>query len=94
MVYRYLKYQINEKDLAEYEVRVKRFLDVLSRNETQTIYSIFRVKSRKNTFVHMISFKSELEESRHRQANYSVEFSDYLDSIATAVPEFGELIPF
>jgi DNA primase len=93
MIYRYLKYQVHQKDLHEYQVRVKRFLDFLEHNESQTEYRIYKVKSRENTFVHMIAFKSELQESKHRQADYSIEFSEYLDSISTGLPEFGELIP-
>jgi hypothetical protein len=55
-------------------MRFKIFVNNVKGNEPSTVYNAFQFSEDNLSFIHFMSFKSEADEEKHKNAKYTEEF--------------------
>jgi quinol monooxygenase YgiN len=91
MINKIAMYKIKEEKLDEVLNAVQKFVNNVKGNEPSTVYNAFRLSDDNLSFIHFMSFKSEADEEKHRNAKYTEEFVKILYPNCISAPEFKDL---
>jgi quinol monooxygenase YgiN len=91
MIHKIAMYKIKEEKLDEVLNAVQKFVNNVKGNEPSTVYNAFQFSEDNLSFIHFMSFKSEADEEKHKNAKYTEEFVKILYPTCVKEPEFKDL---
>lgn len=90
MIIKKVNYTIEDGQADQAINIIREFIKEISINETETFYQAFRI-SDTNEFVHLMKFKNEEGEQKHRNALYTQKFVSELYPVCEEYPKFYDL---
>lgn len=90
MISKTIEYSVQRDEITEVLSAIKDFLKAIKENEPETVYDAFQKKN-SNRFIHIMKFKDEKSEKRHRIASYTQKFVDIIYPLCETEPFFTDL---
>jgi quinol monooxygenase YgiN len=90
MIRKIVRYQVRKEKIPEVELAIQNFVNSISTEEPQTIYTAYRTQD-ETIFFHFMAFPSPEAEANHQQAQHTLRFVEALYPNCEILPEFEEL---
>ncbi len=90
MIQKIEQYSVDSSDLDMVTKAITELLDGIRRNEPYTRYEAYRIKGT-NTFLHFMIFTDEQTEQAHRNAAYTIQFTEIVYPLCKEKPVITDL---
>ena len=91
MIYKYVQYEVHQGYNTYIKEHLENFLRSIQEHEPDSRYEAFEVEEGK--YIHFMSFKDEIAEELHKNADYTILFVEKLYPKCVYQPKFYDMKP-